>query len=113
MDGLFNEHEGGEGEQEVYEDEEITQEDAWMVINSFFRAKGLVCQQIDSFDEFIVNTIQELVDDTGEIVVTPENQFIPGQDTEAVRRESTYILTHTHDTHTRTTHTHTHTHIHF
>ena len=37
-------------------------------------------QQIDSFDEFIRYTIQELVYDTGEITMTPEDQFIIGQD---------------------------------
>ena len=38
-------------------DEEITQEDAWVVIDRYFDEKGLVRQQIDSFDEFITNTI--------------------------------------------------------
>jgi hypothetical protein len=35
------------------EDEEIRQEDAWAVIGLYFREKGLVRQQLDSFDEFI------------------------------------------------------------
>ena len=46
---------------------------------------GLVGQQIDSFDEFIRYTIQELVYDTGEITLTPEDQFIIGQDVAQVR----------------------------
>lgn len=46
---------------------------------------GLVGQQIDSFDEFIRYTIQELVYDTGEITMTPEDQFIIGQDVAQVR----------------------------
>ena len=41
-------------------DEEITQEDAWSVISAYFDEKGLVRQQIDSFDEFINNTMQEV-----------------------------------------------------
>ena len=45
-----------------------------------FFSLGLVGQQIDSFDEFIRYTIQELVYDTGEITMTPEDQFIIGQD---------------------------------
>lgn len=65
-------------------DEEITQEDAWVIINKFFDTKGLVRQQLDSFDEFIQNSIQELVDDSGEIKVIPEDQFIPGQEIEKV-----------------------------
>jgi hypothetical protein len=44
----------------------------------------LVSQQLDSFDEFIRFTIQELVNDGGEISMTPEDQFIPGQDVEQV-----------------------------
>ena len=45
-------------EEEVYVDmgddfgiDEITQEDAWVVIDKYFKEKGLVGQQIDSFDE--------------------------------------------------------------
>lgn len=64
------------------ESEEITQEDAWVVIDRYFEEKGLVRQQIDSFDEFITNTIQELIDDAGEIFVKPEKQYLSMQDTE-------------------------------
>ena len=67
-----------------YETDEITQEDAWVVIDKYFKEKGLVGQQIDSFDEFVINTIQELIEDAGEITVTPENQYLPGQDSEMV-----------------------------
>jgi DNA-directed RNA polymerase II subunit RPB2 len=93
MDALFNDDAGandvvydsGDG---MLDDEEITQEDAWVVIDQYFWEKGLVGQQIDSFDEFIKYTIQELVNDTGEITVTPEDQFIHGQEVE----QYTYIL---------------------
>ena len=34
----------------------------------------------DSFDEFINNTMQTIVDDSGDIRVTPEAQFAPGQE---------------------------------
>jgi DNA-directed RNA polymerase II subunit RPB2 len=66
------------------EDEEIVQEEVWTVIDEYFRKKGLVGQQLDSFDEFIRNTMQELVDDSGELKVTPENQYLPGQDIDQV-----------------------------
>jgi DNA-directed RNA polymerase II subunit RPB2 len=65
-------------------DEEITQEDAWVVIGAYFHEKGLVGQQLDSFDEFMNNMIQELVNDVGTITVTPENQYIPGEEVEQV-----------------------------
>lgn len=80
MDGI-NETEMYDEDAEGMEDfEEITSEDAWVIIDTYFKEKGLVKQQTDSFDEFIINTIQELIDDSGEIVVTPENQYIPGQE---------------------------------
>ena len=43
------------------EEEGITAEDCWTVVSSFFDAKGLVSQQLDSFDEFVETTMQELV----------------------------------------------------
>ena len=46
---------------EVEEEEEIGQEDAWTVISSFFEEKGLARQQLDSFNEFIQHTTQEIV----------------------------------------------------
>mmetsp|Transcript_16869 Transcript_16869/g.68061 ORF Transcript_16869/g.68061 Transcript_16869/m.68061 type:complete len:305 (+) Transcript_16869:71-985(+) len=60
-------------------DLEIAQEDVWAVISAFFAEKGLVRQQLDSFDEFIQNTMQEIVDDGGEIRLKPDMQFKPGQ----------------------------------
>lgn len=42
----------------VVPNQEIEQQDAWDVINKYFESKGLVGQQLDSFDEFIKNTIQ-------------------------------------------------------
>ncbi|KAG2318498.1 hypothetical protein Bca52824_011711 [Brassica carinata] len=59
-------------------DEEITQEDAWTVISAYFEEKGLVRQQIDSFDQFIQNTIHEIVDESSEIEIRPESQHNPG-----------------------------------
>ena len=43
------------------DEQEINAEDAWSVITSYFDEKGLVRQQLDSFDEFIQNTMQEIV----------------------------------------------------
>lgn len=60
------------------EEEEITQEDAWAVISAYFEEKGLVRQQLDSFDEFIQNTMQEIVDESSDIEIRPESQHNPG-----------------------------------
>ena len=51
-----------------YGDDEITQVDCWPVITSFFDEKGLVGQQIESYDEFIHNTIQEIVDNENTVI---------------------------------------------
>ncbi len=58
----------------------VTQEDAWAVISAYFEEKGLVRQQLDSFDQFIQNTTRELVDDSDSIRVSPELQMTVGYD---------------------------------
>jgi len=77
-------------------EEEITQEDAWVIIDKYFETKGLVRQQLDSFDVFMENSIQELVDDAGEIKVIPEDQFVPGEIVEkycyVVKFKQVYII---------------------
>uniref|UniRef100_A0A453LQ98 DNA-directed RNA polymerase subunit beta n=2 Tax=Aegilops tauschii subsp. strangulata TaxID=200361 RepID=A0A453LQ98_AEGTS len=60
----------------------ITQEDAWAVISAYFEEKGLVRQQLDSFDEFIQNTMQEIVDESADIEIRPESQHNPGRQAE-------------------------------
>ncbi|KAH9624453.1 hypothetical protein KSS87_008143 [Heliosperma pusillum] len=65
-------------EDEDEDEDEITQEDAWAVISAFFEEKGLVRQQLDSFDEFIQNTMQEIVDESADIEIHPESQHNPG-----------------------------------
>lgn len=77
---------GGEMEEEADGDpeqqEEITQDDAWAVISAYFEEKGLVRQQLDSFDEFIQNTMQEIVDESADIEIRPESQHNPGRQAE-------------------------------
>jgi len=60
------------------EQEDIAQDDCWPVISAYFGEKGLVRQQLDSFDEFVQNTMQELVDDSRDIKITPESQYDSG-----------------------------------
>lgn len=61
-------------------DEEIVHTDAWCVIDAYFEKKGLVRQQIDSFNEFIDISLQEVVTDSGKFTVDAPNQFGMGQD---------------------------------
>lgn len=72
----------GEGEDEY---EEITQEDCWTVISSFFDQKGLVRQQLDSFDEFVQNTMQELVDENSDLILDQADQHT-GHEADVTRR---------------------------
>ncbi|KDE07885.1 DNA-directed RNA polymerase II subunit RPB2 [Microbotryum lychnidis-dioicae p1A1 Lamole] len=55
-------------------DDVITQEDCWAVIASYFADKTLVSQQIDSFDEFVNNTMQELVDEGASLILDQNMQ---------------------------------------
>jgi DNA-directed RNA polymerase II subunit RPB2 len=54
---------------------------------AYFEEKGLVRQQLDSFDEFIQNTMQELVDDSSDIRVSPELQHLVGYDEELAEEQ--------------------------
>lgn len=56
----------------------ITQNDTWEVINAFFSENGLVSQQVNSFNHFLFNTIQDIVEEVGRIVIKPERQYKPG-----------------------------------
>jgi DNA-directed RNA polymerase II subunit RPB2 len=49
--------------------EEITSEDCWKVIGSFFESKGLCSMQIESFNTFMRNGMQELVNEVGTIIL--------------------------------------------
>ncbi len=42
----------------------IEQRDSWRVISAYFNEHGLVRQQIDSFEDFIENTLQEVIDNS-------------------------------------------------
>lgn len=69
---------------ENYEEgEEIThelwQEACWIVINSYFDEKGLVRQQLDSFDEFIQMSVQRIVEDSPAIDLQAEAQHTSGE----------------------------------
>jgi len=45
----------------------ITPEDRWAIIEAFFREKGLVRQHLDSYNDFIENKLQEIIDEIGVI----------------------------------------------
>ena len=62
-----------------------THNEVWEVINAFFEEKGLVMQQLDSFNHFMDFQIQEVVDDTAEITLKTNPQYDPSVDEQEVK----------------------------
>ncbi|KAI8614109.1 DNA-dependent RNA polymerase II second largest subunit [Chytriomyces sp. MP71] len=79
-DGDFDEYAGGDGEPEL-----LTQEDCWTVITSFFKEKGLVSQQLASYNEFITNTMQEIVFENSTQTVETNSQY-SGDESDVAKR---------------------------
>jgi DNA-directed RNA polymerase II subunit RPB2 len=57
----------------------LWQEACWIVINAYFDEKGLVRQQLDSFDEFIQMSVQRIVADSPQIDLQAEAQHTSGE----------------------------------
>ncbi|ELU13810.1 hypothetical protein CAPTEDRAFT_172112 [Capitella teleta] len=66
----------GEEAEDISSD--LWQEACWIVISSYFDEKGLVRQQLDSFDEFIQMSVQRIVEDTPQIDLQAEAQHTSG-----------------------------------
>ncbi|KAF2246445.1 second largest subunit of RNA polymerase II [Trematosphaeria pertusa] len=81
-------------DEELYEEEEdaITSEDCWAVISSFFDTKGLVSQQLDSYDEFTRNTIQDIVTENGNVILEQNTPYNPDEDDNPIIKRR-YIIT--------------------
>jgi DNA-directed RNA polymerase beta subunit len=58
-------------------DGDIGQEDSWAVISAYFEEKGLVRQQLDSFDEFMQTSAQEIVAESPDLLIKPQRQYAP------------------------------------
>ncbi|OQV25070.1 DNA-directed RNA polymerase II subunit RPB2 [Hypsibius exemplaris] len=73
----------GQEEPELQEDQQIQpdnwQDACWLVISSYFEEKGLVRQQLDSFDEFIQMSVQRIVEDAPPLEMQAEAQHHQGQ----------------------------------
>lgn len=74
----------------ITEDDIISTEDCWTVISSFFEAKGLVSQQLESFEEFIESSIQELVLENKKLILDQPAQHITKDDDVNRRYEITF-----------------------
>ena len=67
------------------DDADIKQADIWLVVSSYFSEKTLVSQQIASFNEFVTNTMQELVDENSTLILDQNMQYT-GRDSDETRR---------------------------
>lgn len=76
--------EGGNEE----DDEDIGQEDLWDVISAFFAKNGLVQQQLASFNEFVNNTMQELVEEVHSLTLEQRDQHTEVAGDRSVSTES-------------------------
>ena len=65
-------------EREILEGE-IEDEDAWAVIDQYFKQHGLVSQQISSFDRFLKCSVQEIVREHHVNHIKVDNQYRPGK----------------------------------
>lgn len=77
-----------EEEEEGEEDQQrhvISQEDSWNIITAFFGEKGLVRQQLDSYDEFVQNTMQEIVDENASLLLQTNSQHSGGENDVTVK----------------------------
>lgn len=61
-------------------DDNISPNDVWHVIGAFFREKGLVSQQLDSFNNFIENDLQEIVENYPSLIIRKRRSHKPGED---------------------------------
>ncbi|CAF3719575.1 unnamed protein product [Rotaria sp. Silwood1] len=55
---------------------ELWQEACWTVISSYFDEKGLVRQQLDSFDEFVQMSVQRIVEESRPIEFQAQAQYM-------------------------------------
>lgn len=79
---------------------DLWQEACWIVISSYFDEKGLVRQQLDSFNEFISMSVQRIVEDSAQIELQGEAQHhngeIEAQTKYTVKFEQIYLSRPTH-----------------
>lgn len=79
---IADDFQAGGADAPAEEDEEITadlwQEACWVVISAYFDEKGLVRQQLDSFDEFILMSVQRIVEDSPPVELQSEAQHLAG-----------------------------------
>lgn len=62
------------------------------MIAAFFQQNGLVSQQINSFDHFLSDGIQDTVDEVGRITIKPEKQYRPGESKRTSGNDRNFLI---------------------
>ncbi|KAH9407293.1 DNA-directed RNA polymerase II subunit RPB2 [Tyrophagus putrescentiae] len=97
---MFEEDDQLDDEETLEITSELWQEACWIVISSYFDEKGLVRQQLDSFDEFIQMSVQRIVEDSSAIEIEAEPQhksgIIEAPTQYVIRFEQIYLSKPTH-----------------
>lgn len=75
-EGNYEEDYDNDEDSEYDEDDEVREDDVWAVIGEYFKRNGLCTQQLDSFDAFINNTMQEVVLESRPIELFPEPDML-------------------------------------
>lgn len=73
-----------DGEAEGEAEDPLEPADYWTIISAFLDGKGLVRQQLDSFNEFVENTIQEIVDENSRLTLDQYTQYTGAEGDETV-----------------------------
>ncbi|EJW03931.1 hypothetical protein EDEG_01777, partial [Edhazardia aedis USNM 41457] len=55
---------------------QLTTDDTWQILSTYFNSKGLLSQQLDSFNSFVGTTLQEIVDENKEIRIKTSNEHL-------------------------------------
>ena len=49
----------------------LHEDDIWNILENFFIKKGVVHQQLDSYNDFVNNGVQEVIDEEADITMFP------------------------------------------
>ena len=80
------------------QDDDITSNDAWNVITSYFEEHGLVSQQIGSFNQFLDSNIQEIINENNLISIIPDSKYAPSKkDNSNIKYEFEFSQLHVND----------------
>ena len=99
--GIFGGDEDVDDAPEAGSEEPLTDPQVWKIISSFFACKGLVHQQVESFDQFL-RRIPQMARNLAEVVPRLDKQHDPGeaqtkQQQWRVKFDDVTIATPTHD----------------